>query len=98
MIAPYIQYSPDFTKVTGTEGIGFECRTIPVYIGRRLRVAQKMTSEKWKYLCRGTDTEFVVNDALAEIGDPRLKGEVNHFRGLTDVKDTLDTRMREATQ
>ena len=41
MIAPYIQYSPDFTKVTGTEGVGFECRTIPVYIRRRLRVAQK---------------------------------------------------------
>ena len=44
MIAPYIQYSPDFTKVTGTEGVGFKRRTIPVYIGRRSRAAQKMTT------------------------------------------------------
>ena len=98
MIAPYIQYSPDFTKVTGTKGVGFKRRTIPVYIGRRSRVAQKMTMEKWKYLRRDTDTEFVVNDALAEIRDPRLTGEVNRFRGLTDVKDTLDKLMHEATQ
>ena len=98
MIAPFIQYSPDFTKVTGTEGLSFERRTIPVYIGRRSRAVQKMTTEKWKYLRRDTDTEFVVNEALAEIGDPRLTGEVNQYRGLADVKDTLDKLMREATQ
>ena len=98
MITPFIQYSPDFTKVTGTEGVSFEWRTIPVYIGRRSRAAQKMTTEKWKYLRRDTNTEFVVNEALAEIGDPRLTGEVNQYRGLADVKDTLDKLMREATQ
>jgi hypothetical protein len=37
MLAPYIQYSSDYTKVTGTEGMGFEHRTIPVYIGKRAR-------------------------------------------------------------
>ena len=79
MITPFIQYSPDFTKVTGTEGVGFEHWTIPVYIRRRSRAAQKMTTEKWKYLCHDMDTEFVVNKALAEIGDLRLTGEVNHF-------------------
>ena len=98
MIAPYIQYSPYFTKVMGTEGIGFEHQTIPVYIGRRSRAVQKMTTEKWKYLQQDTNTKFVVNDALAEIGDPRLTGKVNHFRGLTDVKDTLNKLMCEATQ
>ena len=51
MIAPFIQYSPNFTKVTDPKGVGFEHRTIPVYIGRRSRVAQKMTTKKWKYLC-----------------------------------------------
>ena len=35
MIAPFIQYSPDFTKVTGMEGVCFEHCTIPVYIRRR---------------------------------------------------------------
>ena len=61
-------------------------------------MAQKMTSEKWRYLHRNTDTEFVVNEALAEIRDPRLTGEVNWFRGLTDVNNTLDKLMHEATQ
>ena len=51
MITPFIQYSPNFTKVTGTEGVGFECHTIPVYIRRRSRVVQKMMTEKWRYLC-----------------------------------------------
>ena len=57
-----------------------------------------MTTEKWRYLHRNTDTEFVVNDALVEIGDPRLTGEVNRFRGLANVKDTLNKLMCEATQ
>jgi hypothetical protein len=98
MLAPYIQYSSDYTKVTGTEGMGFERRTIPVYIGKRARHFQKMTTEKWRYLRRDTDTEFTVNEALAEIGDPKLTGEVNRFRGLADIKDTMDKLLRDATQ
>ena len=86
MIAPFIQYSPNFTKVTSTEGVGFEHCTIPVYLGRRSRVAQKMTTEKWKYLRRDTNTKFVINEALVEIRDPRLTGEVNRYRGLAEVK------------
>jgi hypothetical protein len=98
MLAPYIQYSSDYTKVTGTEGVGFERRTIPVYIGKRARHFQKMTTEKWRYLRRDTDTEFTVNEALAEIGDPKLTGEVNRFRGLADIKDTMDKLLRDTTQ
>jgi hypothetical protein len=98
MLAPYIQYSTDYTKVTGTEGMGFEWRTIPVYIGKRAHHFQKMTTEKWRYLCRDTDTEFTVNEALAEIGDPKLTGEVNRFRGLADIKDTMDKLLRDAMQ
>jgi hypothetical protein len=41
MLAPYIQYSSDYTKVTGTEGVGFERRTIPVYIGKRLAISKR---------------------------------------------------------
>ena len=48
MMAPFIQYLPDFTKVTGMEGVGFKCHTVPVYIGRRSRVAQKMMTKKWR--------------------------------------------------
>jgi hypothetical protein len=98
MLAPYIQYSSDYTKVIGTEGVGFKRRTIPVYIGKRARHFQKMTTEKWRYLRRDTDTEFTVNEALAEIGDPKLTGEVNRFRGLADIKDTMDKLLRDATQ
>ena len=55
-------------------------------------------TEKWKYLCQDTNTKFVVNKALAKIGNPRLTGEVNHFRGLANVKDTLNKLMHKATQ
>ena len=96
MIAPYIQYSPDFTKVMGTKGVSFECCTIPVYIGRRSRAAQKMTMEKWRYLHHDTNTEFIINNALAEISNPRLTREVNHFQGLADIKDTLNKLMCKA--
>jgi hypothetical protein len=98
MLAPYIQYSSDYTKVMGTEGMGFECRTIPVYIGKRARHFQKMTTEKWRYLHCDTDTEFAVNKAMAEISDPKLTGEVNRFRGLADIKDTMDKLLRDTMQ
>jgi hypothetical protein len=98
MLAPYIQYSSDYTKVTGTEGMGFKHRTIPVYIGKRARHFQKMTTEEWRYLRHDTDVEFTVNEALVEIGNPKLTGEVNRFRGLADIKDTMDKLLHNAMQ
>jgi hypothetical protein len=98
MLTPYIEYVTDYTKVTGTKGMGFKCRTIPVYIGKRAHHFQKMTTEKWRYLCHNTDTEFTINEALAEIGDPKLTGEVNRFRGLADIKDTMDKLLCDAMQ
>ncbi|KAH9162427.1 hypothetical protein EDB89DRAFT_1913295 [Lactarius sanguifluus] len=49
-----------------------------------------MTEAKWKKLLRGADEEFAINEALMEIGDPRLTGEVNRLRRQSAVKDTLE--------
>jgi hypothetical protein len=64
MLAPYIQYSSDYTKVTGTEGVGFERRTIPVYIGKRACHFQKMTTEKWRYFVTNCDAWTVFSFSL----------------------------------
>ena len=34
ILTKYIQYSPDFTHITGIEAIWMETHTIPVYLGR----------------------------------------------------------------
>ncbi|KAH9172394.1 hypothetical protein EDB89DRAFT_1906249 [Lactarius sanguifluus] len=55
-----------------------------------------MTEAKWKKLLRGADEEFAVNEALTEIGDPRLTGEVNRLRRQSAVKDTLEELLQDA--
>ena len=40
--------------------------------------------------------EFAINMALAQINDPKYHGEVNHYRGLSNLQDTLERLMREA--
>jgi hypothetical protein len=39
-----------------------------------------------------------VNEAVAEMGDPRIIGEVNCYRGKRELKDTLDKLLRDARQ
>ncbi|KAH9170497.1 hypothetical protein EDB89DRAFT_1907746 [Lactarius sanguifluus] len=55
-----------------------------------------MTEAKWKKLLSGANEEFAVNEALTEIGDPRLTGEVNRLCGQSAVKDTLEELLRDA--
>jgi hypothetical protein len=95
MIAPFIKYSPDFTKVTGTEGRGFEQRTTDVQIGRRNPAYTMMSTDMWRTLQKG-EHEFVVNEALSEMGDLRLTGEVNRYRGLTGISRTLNNLRQES--
>ena len=80
-LAPYIKYSPDYTMVFGTNGKGQEIRSTPVYVGRRARSPAHMTPAMWRELEEGAPQEFAVNEALMVEGDPRLHGEINHFRG-----------------
>ncbi|KAH9164174.1 hypothetical protein EDB89DRAFT_1912297 [Lactarius sanguifluus] len=55
-----------------------------------------MTEAKWRKMLRGADEEFAINEALMEIGDPRLTGEVNRLRGQSAVKETLEGLLRDA--
>ena len=89
VLAPYIQYAPDYTTVTGTRGQGHERRTIPVHIGKRARSFQHMTAEMWEDFERGAEMEFLVNDSLIHYNNPRLTGEINRFRGKTELLSTL---------
>jgi hypothetical protein len=97
-VARYIQYKSDYTYVTGTEGQGYSQRTIPVYIGRQTHHYTPMTASKWREFAQGAPQEFIVNEAVAEMGDPRIIGEVNRYQGKRELKDTLDKLLRDARQ
>jgi hypothetical protein len=97
-VARYIQYQTDYTYVTGTDGQGYSRRTIPVYIGRQTNRYAPMTSSKWREFARGALQEFIINEAVAEMGDPRIIGEVNRYRGKRELKDTLDKLLHDARQ
>lgn len=88
-LAPFICYSPDYTLVAGSSGIGSETHTMPIYLTKNAGHSFNMTSNKWANIARGSPKEFVINMALDEINDPYLKGEVNHFRGKQEIANTL---------
>jgi hypothetical protein len=96
MLAPFVQYSLDFTYITGSAGKNEERRVVPVFIGRKARFFQKMTTGKWNDLKRGSDQEFAVNEAVTMATDPRLKGELNRFRGKDDLCNTLREMLSDA--
>ncbi|KAH9168795.1 hypothetical protein EDB89DRAFT_1909022 [Lactarius sanguifluus] len=96
ILAKWIKYDPDYTQVHGTLGRNNTIRSVPVHVGRRARNYGLMTEAKWRKLLRGADEEFAINEALTEIGDPRLTGEVNQLRGQSTVKDTLEGLLRDA--
>jgi hypothetical protein len=96
MLAPFVQYSLDFTYVTGSAGKNEERRVVPVFIGRKARFFQKMTTDKWNDLKRGSEQEFAVNEAINMAADPRLKGELNRFRGKDDLCKTLQEMLSDA--
>ena len=96
-IAKYIQYNADYTRVTGTNGRGYSQHTLPVYISRQTHYYAPMTTAKWREFRRGAPQEFLINEAIADMADPRVVGEVNRLRGKMELRDTLD-RLRRDTQ
>ena len=96
-VAKYIQYNADYTYVTGTEGRGHSQHTIPVYISRQTRYYTHMTAAKWREFRRGAPQEFLINEAIADMADPQIVGEVNRLRGKMELRDTLD-KLRRDTQ
>jgi hypothetical protein len=96
VIATYIKCSLDYTSITGSMGQGQEERTLPVQVGHRAQYYAAMTTAMWRDLERGSSKEFAVNDCLADIGDSRLIGEVNHFRGYAELQQTLNSYLLDA--
>ena len=78
-VAKYIQYNTDYTYVTGTNGRGYSQHTTPVYISRQTRYYTPMTAAKWREFRRGAPQEFLINEAIADMANPRVVGEVNHL-------------------
>ena len=89
IIAKYIQYNADYTYVTGTAGRGYSQHSIPVYISRQTRFYTSMTAARWREFQRRAPQEFLINEAIADMADPRVVGEVNRLRGKMELKDTL---------
>ena len=44
----------------------------------------------------GNKREFAINMVLTQINDPEYHREVNCYRGLSDLQDTLERLMRDA--
>ena len=82
--------------VEGSTGEGMESHSCPVQIYRRVPTHVHMTLTKWWHLRRGNEREFAINMVLAQINDPEDHGEVNCYRGLSYLQDTLERLMREA--
>ena len=45
---------------------------------------------------RGNKKEFAINEALTEMGDLCLWGEINTFRGTAELKKTLEEMLKDA--
>ena len=98
VMAKYIQYSPDYLFVTGCNGKAYPERTIPVYIGRKSNHHCRMNPTMWKEFRRNSPQEFMINKAVADLGDPRVVAELNRYRGKAELQETLGDILKEARQ
>ena len=96
VMAKYIQYSPEYLFVTGCNGKAYPERTIPVYIGRKSNHYRRMNPTMWKELRRDSPQEFMINEAVADLGDPRIVAELNWYRGKADIQETLGDILKDA--
>ena len=96
IVARYIQYSADYTSVCGTNGKGYPQRNLPVTIGRQARHYTRMTKVMWEELRRGAPREFIINEALADMGDARVVGEVNRLRNQMETDTALYGLLQDA--
>ena len=96
VVARYIRYSPDYLSVTGCNGKAYPEKTIPVYIGRKSNSYRRMNPTMWGVFQWGSPHQFVIDEAIADLGDPRVVAEVNRYRGKKDLHETLGDMQREA--
>ena len=98
VMAKYIRYSPEYLFVTGCNGKAYPERTIPVYIGRKSNHHRRMNPTMWKEFRRNSPQEFMINKAVADLGDPRVVAEINRYRGKAELQETLGDILKEARQ
>ena len=96
VVAPYIKYLANYTHIEGSTGVRTKTWSCPVQIDRRVPTHAPINPIKWRHLRNGSDREFAINMALAQINDPKYHGKVNHYRGLSDLQETLERLMKEA--
>ena len=82
--------------VTGSAGKGTETRSCPIQVDRRVPTHVCMDPIKWKHLMLGNEREFAINMVLAQINDPKYHGEINCYRGLSELQVTLEMLMKDA--
>ena len=80
IVAPFICYSPDFTTVYGSAGVGHQEESLPVHLLKKVQDPHHLSYDEWKQLQGGSQREFVINAAMNGINDPCLIGEVNCYR------------------
>ena len=98
VVAKYIQYSPDYLFVTGCNGKAYPERTMPIYIGRKSNHHRCMNPTMWKEFRRNSPQEFVINEAVADLADPRVVAKLNRYWGKAKLQDTLGDILKEARQ
>ena len=98
VVAKYIQYSPEYLFVTGCNGKAYPERTIPVYIGRKSNHHHRMNPTMWKEFRRNSPQEFMINEAVVDLGDPWVVAELNQYRGKAELQETLGDILKEARQ
>ena len=50
----------------------------------------------WEVLQRGSPQQFIIDEAIADLRDPRVVAEVNRYRGKKDLHMTLGDMQKEA--
>ena len=54
-----------------------------------------MSQAMWRDFERDSEMEFMVNDSMAHLNNPRLNGEINRFRGKTELARTLEKMLHD---
>ena len=105
IVAPFIRYSPDFTTVYGSAGVGHQAESLPVHLLKKVQDPYHLSYKNWKELQGGSQREFVINAAMNEINDPCLIGEVNRYRkeiraarALRDLEAETSARQHKISQ
>ena len=96
VVAKYIQYSPEYLFVTGCNSKAYPEKTIPVYIGRKSNHYRRMNPTMWKELRRNSPQEFMINEAVVDLGEPRVVAELNRYRGRAEIQETLGDILKDA--